>query len=182
MLSLSLRNRGDKLDAPSQGGFLPRTQLETGSNDIPGSRCRPVKSSPVDRRPRQWIPGPYRVRPSDGMPRSTSRHKDSQFRNRGHRSRAKPTQRNRRTYARLHWSGRQRTTKLQIVTQRQRRLHRPQDLRRAGSVSGTGLRAVSTRTQPATNGSLMVPGQRKNFQMVKRPIWHTKDSTKHFDS
>jgi hypothetical protein len=53
----------------------------------------------------------------------------------------KATRRERRAHARLDWSGKQPTTKLQIVAQRQQRLHRPQDLRRAGSVSGIWVRA-----------------------------------------
>src|SRR5260370_39349097 len=45
MPSSSLRNQGDRSDAPPQVGCLPRTQLETSSNGTPGGSSCPVRSS-----------------------------------------------------------------------------------------------------------------------------------------
>ena len=39
------QNQGDESGAPRQAGRLPKMPLESGSNDIPGSRCCPVRSS-----------------------------------------------------------------------------------------------------------------------------------------
>jgi hypothetical protein len=36
--------------------------------------------------------------------------------------------------------------------------------------------------QLAAHGDLMVPAPAQNFPMVRRSEWHTKGSTKHFDS
>ena len=45
MQSSSLRNRGDRSHVRRRTACLPRMPREPGSNDIPGSRCCPVKSS-----------------------------------------------------------------------------------------------------------------------------------------
>src|SRR4029077_14127967 len=101
-------------------------RLETGSNDIPGSRCCPGQSSTCREEISQCGLSPCRVRQADGVPRSGSRQKQKLLPPTLPHS--KPRWRKPRACARFGWPRKQPTRRLQIATRRQRR---PLDLRRA---------------------------------------------------
>jgi len=141
-----LRNRGEKSHAPRQTGRPPRTPLETGCNGIPGSRCRPVRSSRsstcrggrANALPAGQKQAVYERRSGLSQPR-----KLIQKPRRPTIPYCKLRPQKRRAYARFGWPRKQPTRRLQVATPRQRR---PGDLSRADACQ-------DLRPQPRQNSS-----------------------------